>query len=334
MSSQKTDNSKFNMTDIDLLQKIDSLGYKIERVIYQNERKQRYALLVTYGDGEQGVLKWNSTSNAVHFNKINKEVEFLKRNQNFYLPDLIYSESNLLLLKYLDGSTLREWITDYRNNMQKSKEDVVSHEFITVVEGITGYVDSYYFKGEKRACEVDLIKGFNSYFNRVYLSSPMSKKKNKTEKFILRVNRKVYRKALNSKFIKLNEMLKTKNLDKYFLQIHADLHLNNIYVCRPDLEVKVLDWENSENSFMLFDLNYLFCFMMYLLDGLPKHQEHLYNEFDKLASEKFGDIKEPFFYAHDIFMTGISLNRDFGYKISFLRFLKELITFGSKLKKI
>jgi hypothetical protein len=319
----------------ELLNDIDRLHLKIRDIIYVNRNKKRYTLIVE-NCGTTNILKWNSKKSEYHSEQLKKEIDFYRKSENLnFLPPIIYSEENLILLKYISGKTVRAWIIDYRKEHdRKSCNEIIHNDFKLIINNIIGIFRELYTRPDGVADADDTILSLKNIFYVLYLSVPMSMPKSNLEKLILKVNLKLHHKIISQRFNELNKRIKEERDGLCNYAIHSDLHLNNLLVSNQDLNIRMIDWENISVGSILLDINYFYAFLFFLLEGLPLHQEYLKEAFENYLNEHDPHLKKLFFGINELFLVAISLNRSFSYDLSFIGFIKKLWGFHFKIKNI
>lgn len=319
-------NNQISITNEELLNDLTNLELLVIEIIYYNPRKQRYILKVKK-EKTMFILKWNDLDKTESLNMLQNEIKQYENNTYCnYSPKLIYSNENLILLEYIEGITLREWIINYRKE-QKSIEEfrIIIDELIQIL------MSMYKRKDNKFISPSTFISTLQSYYRSVFFSSPMSAKRNKIENTLLRINNKLLRKKINKSFKLLEEKLNSEHIKLNCYPIHSDFHLNNIIVENHEENILIIDWENIKESSFLIDVVYLYVFIHNLLDGLKSEQTYLNKQFEQVIDFYQPELNEIFRDTSEIFLIGISTNRLFGYHAKAYDFLKGIFDIHRRL---
>ncbi|MTI80459.1 MAG: aminoglycoside phosphotransferase family protein [Firmicutes bacterium] len=313
--------------DIDLEKDIKRLNLEVVKVIFKNEKKQRYTILVKQGD-ELNILKWNNFNEENHLDLLKKEIMFYKEYQSeIFLPRLRLSESNLLLIEYIKGKTLRSSIIYYISCLKG--QDHITQDFEILIANLISTLKSFYSLEENNNLyDKETSKRISDYFNSLLISGPMDSSKI-LERNILRIIRRLLSRIINKKIQLYCKQLEENDISFNSKVFHGDFHLNNLLI--SDGGMKIIDWENYDKGPLFIDISYCYAMIMFLLRDLPKHQELVKNKFNAFLCEYDPHLKKSFQDINRLFYLAISVNRSFGHQVPISYFLKKIFIFPFKL---
>lgn len=313
------------------LQLVDDLSkLKLDpiEIYFSNERKGRFTLLVKNIDSLQ-VLKWNKTHGFnEHFIKLNKEINFYRKNKNEqFLPKLIYYENHFLLIEHFDSNNLRKWIIEYISSKKKFENAKgINVEFKKVIENYFVALSSLKKLGiASKEKKINIERYVTRYFSKLFKSGPMNTSRPPIEERLSRSYFFVFYPLLKKRAGKIEKKINENNLTLSKGIIHGDLHLNNILVQKEKADIKIIDWENISYNYTLFDLCYSFVMLYFLLYGFEEHQRYLFTKFKTYVKKNYPVEREIIFEILNLYYNAILTNRKFGnYNLSFLHFIKYI----------
>lgn len=315
-----------------LVNKLSSLKYRLEKIVYHNPIKRRYTLIISRNEIYY-ILKWNHPDEYEHLNKLSKEINFYKNNKDKgFLPKLIYFESNLMIIEFIESITLREWLINYISSLNG---DVVDDKFKSKINILSNNLKELYLEANENVELNSTFKSLTTYFGKLCTSVPMSAPRNRIEFFLLRsnwiINKRNISKVIQSLWIQNNKGI--NNIESKSHSIHADLHLNNIIVPLKGEYIKIIDWENSTKGTIFEDINYLLTFTKCLFREFPKHQIYIDEKFEDVVKELDENKLALFKEIDELYALAISVNRSFGYNVSITSFLTNLFKFQIKIRR-
>lgn len=332
--------------DEKLAYNLHRLDLKLIQEIFPKETRLRYTLLVEK-DNQRFIFKWHHPDILNIFDypyekkyaeKLAKEINYYEKNKKKqYIPKLIYAENNLILLEYVEGVTLREWLIKYRSSSSNARnEDIPSDEFKEIIQKTVCFFKEYY-KCSRNDENLDIEKTKDSIEKTFYYlmaSGPMDVRDKRIESIIKRGLRRIIKKTLRFKVDRFSNHIIEKIPLNLTFSIHGDLNLNNLMLRNKANEIIILDWEDNNQNTILLDLNYFYSMLLELLDGLPRHQDYVAKEVDEFISIQYPEIKEAFYETNKLYKIGISINRRFGYSSSLRNFLRNTLLLPIRVIKL
>lgn len=322
------------------------LDLKLIQEIFPKETRLRYTLLVEK-DNQRFIFKWHHPDilnifeypyEKIYAEKLTKEIDYYEKNKNKqYIPKLIYSEKNLILLEYVEGVTLREWLIKYlSSSLNARNQDIPSEEFKEIIQKTVCFLKEYY-KCRTNDENLDVENTKNSIKETFYYLmtlGPMDVRDKRIESIIKRGLRIITKRVFRFKIDRFSNLIIEKIPLNRTCLIHGDLNLNNIMLSNVANKVIVLDWENNNQDTILLDLNYFYSMCLELLEGLPRHQEFVANKVDEFISIQHPEIKEAFYEINKLYKIGISINRRFRYNSSLSSFLRNTLLLPIRVMKL
>jgi len=258
-------------------------------LVQKNDRKDTYIIKIKK-ESTYYILKayTDKTPSDIRM-KFRSEINFYKNNYKKYLPKLIMSTENILILEYIDGVTLREYLITNKLN----KDNLIL---------LFSYINQLYEDNKE-------VKNNNLSYNNAFShlsaltqSGPMQTKYIKISFF-----RKFFN-LLNYTILKykLKNILKKIDVSKLMIGFkHGDFHYNNILISK--CEIKFIDFENiSYQGVFDFDILYL----LVMVEIYIKDNQELNNIFQQELSNIFNKNND-LIKIYYIYKRAISLNKRF-----------------------
>lgn len=249
-------------------------------IIQYNNRKYTYILKISKDKKIYVIKGFNLETPSEIKQKFYNEIKFYKENRLEFLPKLIDTNEFFMVIEFIDGITLREYMK------LKNVDDTIIYNLSTQLSKLY----SLTHKKIESDMEIDFSNAF-SHLSALLQSGPFQTKEMKISKFV-----KIRNKILS--FI-LKNYLKflISKLDQSKLKIglmHGDLHYNNILITN-DNNIIFIDFENIQyNGFFDFDQLYLYAII----------EKALSNNYNFIDNKELVKIFNLYKYA-------ISLNKRF-----------------------
>lgn len=280
---------------------IDFLKLKrlsMEKVIFCNEQKGRYTAVVLNEQKNKLILKWNSTEENYKQHLCFLQYEILKykekRNKKYFI-NYVESGENYLLLEYIDGMTLREFLIRYAKELKK---DIVSEEFKKIIlQLIDIYKREYIDLSYKNYNDLNFYRSTKERIYQLGLSGPNRNFPNGVRKYVIKIILQIIYPIIKRKCYKFSQC--RMNI------IHNDLHLNNILIDH-NLNLYIIDLENYKEDFILKDIIYSYVMITKIIEN-KNHIKFLEKNFYPLFKENKKNIKNII----NIFQFVINLNNKF-----------------------
>jgi len=318
------------MTRISINQTLQSdlsrLQLTLVTVIHDNTHRNRCSLIVKNTQNKKYFMKWiHPSAQANHFTNLNNESTFLSSNSRLdFLPCVVHSERNILLLDFIESKSLRDWLIDYRRVI-KNKE-TVSDDFINFVKILINNLGLFYFNSNKAVEKSEISEYFLVLWSKLLRSGPMKTKRGSIEQQLSIVLYKIFSRRVKRHVKRL--IVKSDNLGLYNKTTHGDLHLTNIIVSSNPRNIYIVDWEVvQKNGSWVNDIAFLYSNLFALLNGLPFHQQYLYDSFRKMVQNQNPQNITLFNAFTRLFCHAALTNRNFLYKIRFFDLLSNYIKF-------
>ncbi len=268
-------------------------GFDFIELIQKNDRKHTYIIKIKK-DGKFFILKtFSDNSPEMIKNKFISEIKFYKNETKEYLPKLISSRKNILILEYIDGITLRECLIKYEIN-----EDLLKKLFI--------FIEKLYMDNKSN---ISTNHNFNNaYFHLSNLaqSGPIQTKDLKVS-FFNKITNKVIVRILKLKLKYLLNKIDTNKLKYGF--VHGDFHYNNILISNNS--VKFIDFENIKYSgFFDFDILYLLA----MVEVYVQNNKNIYGQWENEVKNIVNGNKE-LFEVYKLYKIAIRINKRFQVNI-------------------
>lgn len=252
---------------------LDKKDLKIDKQLFYNSKKERYTLLVKNKYDERFILKWNATNEEyeIHLNLLKKEIDIYLSSEHIdYIPQLIEYGENYLIIQYIEGKTLREYIEDIKGK----NYDFVYNEFNDIINKINDiYLKKYIIGCNLNKNKLEFYKAIIPIMYKLALSGPNGTAPKGIRRIFLKANVRIKQYKMR-KVIMNYDIYKTNN-------IHNDFHLNNIIVDKSR-KLYIIDLENHIHGYILVDILYSFNL---LKKQLNKHKNH-----KKVLEENFYNI--------------------------------------------
>ena len=273
-----------NKKDLEIF--CSSHGFILSKILDSNKRKDTVIILVEEKSSKfRFVVKIYGESAPENTKRLFKnEIEFYANNKSKYIPKMIITDKNFLVLNYIDGKTIREYIDFNRiqNNDEKPNVDYL------LVESI-GVLDWFYSLGkgvfESTQENVNLI--LDTLMGRIrnlIKSGPKNTSRSKFEDLMLNLMLKVFFPLIKKKIKKRILVWRNNNFKILSSYGNTDLHVNNFLVDSNGL--KLIDFENIISpGVWLSDILYFYasfyaCF--YSKTEKEKIKTHAYNHILKI----------------------------------------------------
>ena len=321
---------EINQFDNSLLACLSSTNLSPLRILFKNPTKGTITVLVHKPDSrDRYVIKWcKKNAPRETLQGFNKELSFYKKyNERSYAPNLICAQERLLILEYIPGCTLREWLIRYVDRMHA---DDVSQSFRRLVDILLDKLEDLYLENlnsvHPRIHEQPdkLISYLVSIYGKLYSSGPMGTSRGKLESKISKHLGRIARRRV-SHFIQ--DLLRHGGTSTAQGLVHGDLHLNNMLIT-DDYDMKIIDFSNySVNGFPLVDLLYFTAMVGAILRAHPKHKQYFKRQLSERLLLKLSGAAEYFERFLPIMELSVSINSRFLYGASNREIVQAQFTF-------
>lgn len=276
-----------------LEQLLNKYNVNTHKVLSTNPYKERWCLCGIDESGKEVFIKWNGTSNKIHFDKLNFESYFYRvLSADNISPRYMYGENGFFILEYLrDSDTLRNFL------LKSTNQNII----ITALENT---MDAYIKFSEIIADHRDMLT--ERKFNDCFLECLASLLKSGP------ADSKFYRfESIFNKFIYLymKKYIPKVSISTKSAIIHGDYHLNNILIGK-DTRSYIIDLENFCIGYKEIELAYWYVQSWALLSNKPKVQKYLENRFTIMITELSLD-RDLLDSIISCYKAAISFNRRF-----------------------
>lgn len=244
------------------------LKVDIVKTLLYNARKKT-ATFIVKKEEQLFILKCiGEGAPTIEIKRFKNESAFYKTKGSLTLsPQLINSNTNYILIEYVNGKTLRERAILLLENSNSIQDE---NSFLSFIENQTFQILSHYektFSNAKGGCVSidDGVKSLSAIYRSIALSGPFSTKRSKFE-FLLSAIYFKLTKGIMKRFFR-----RTLKEDSTLIQAgftHNDLHLDNIMTSNDENKVYIIDFANSKpDGFIIADFTYYLSVMFALLES-------------------------------------------------------------------
>jgi len=215
--------------------------FKVIELLQSNERKKTYVLKI-YKNGDLFIAKVIDMDAPVKIKHLfSKELKFYIENRIEYIPKLYEYTDNIMVLEYLDGVTLREYLILNQTN--------------SIMPELLKSIDMFYKEIvflHQNSNDISFENAY-LYLSTLIFSGPIQMKEVKKNPISKVINRVLFY-ILKRKLKTILRRVDVTTLKSGFS--HSDFHFNNIII--DNGMIKFIDFENIEyrGSFD-FDILYL-----------------------------------------------------------------------------
>lgn len=280
-------------------------------VLFSNPRKGRWTLKVNQrGERLPAVLKWcHSAADKEHYESFQRELAFYRRfDGNSFLPRPFLFEQNFLLIEYVPGNSLRQ----YMLACARKGDSTGACEVLETLKLLLGQLEVFYAPRRGHIDLTDTSKELTALWLKLFLSGPMGTKRSRLEKWLARVMAPPMSRIVQRMFRRsLKKAYAGKEVATCGI-IHGDLHCNNIIVSDDNKKILLIDFENIEDDrFWMLDLLYLCPMVLKLTKGYELRK----NVLDVVTnSSLFSSVEELIFFKQSLRLMHVAIffNRRFG----------------------
>lgn len=268
-------------------------NYTCEKILQYNERKHTYVLKIKKHNNFYLLKAYDKYKTPRDIqNKFIIEKKFYKKNKYIIkdIPKVINIYDNILILEYIEGISLRDYLIQKEFN-----------EFILI--NLLNSVENFNIKIYRNKVKSNNLN-FNNIFRYInmFSNSHPFQARNIELSFLEKSLNKIIAKLLIKKSKKILKSFCKRDLKNDFS--HNDFHYNNILVT-TDNRIKFIDFENVKyEGFFEFDILALIVMIeVYINDDEKKNlYEYLENLF-----KKNNNLKDIYY----IYKIAISINKKF-----------------------
>lgn len=265
-------------------------NYKVLKVIFSNTRKKRYVLLVSK-DKEENIIKRDETPELLI-----EERNFYKRSPFSFLPNLIDTGQNYLIMQYYHYPTLREKLKNYT-----VKWSILDEEFRVIIDSYSSLIwELIQHSTIEKNRSATPYKTFKKYLSKLTLSWPSGTKSNRSTLYI-----RIIFNTLHLLYFYIFTKICSIDLARRWT-VHWDLHLNNILLSWYNLIV--IDREDNHKNSILVDICYSYSMILNLLINLPSQKIYLQ---EKISSILWPELNTEFTKLLPFFLRAVSMNKRF-----------------------
>jgi len=218
---------------------LESNSYSHLKTIQYSSWKKTFVLKIADYKGEYVLKAFSRNSPADIKRKFRNEADLYKTHTSPFLPKLIFVSDQILVIDYIQGMTLREYV-----QKQANPQGIIDE----LVKGIEGLYEGFKLKPTEAMNFGNAIANLNSLAQ----SGPIQTRK---LPLIQLICNKLLARVLIWRLKRILRICNTANLRYGFA--HGDFHLNNIFVTTSG-NIKFIDFENvNYNQFFDFDILYL-----------------------------------------------------------------------------
>jgi hypothetical protein len=291
-------------TEQEFADRLRDAGLHLERHLMVNERKRQVTALALDAAGQRVIAKWAAAGES---GGIDAERAFYESQQLAeQCVQLIRSEDGLLILEYVESTTLRQWLLVHLDEGGSGRDDAEAFsDFEAVVRSYIG-IFATWPGGTKFGYSQSTRTTLLSLYGKLLTSGPQDTAAKPWERKLNRLVSKFSKPALAKSSSQLRYSSEGDSRT-----IHADLHLNNLLVVTGSLQIKLIDWENATQGSPLVDLIYSCVMIRALLQGRSKHLQGFDHAMGGLTAEFDGPAQEAFAFYSGVFGSAIAQNRRF-----------------------
>lgn len=269
-------------------------NFEYEKTIHKNDSKDTSVLLVSIDNKKFIVKRYGENSSKTVINAFDIEKKFYQQNKNEIYPEMIKSGKNYILLSYLNGISLREFL--------KNKNTFEKEEFEKIVIGINRSIKLFhqeFFYDENENNSKIILNALLDRLGNLATSGPRNTKRNWLESFIIRRSWKFKINKISKFLVKEIKNWKDEEIKMMCKNGHFDLHSDNFMVTQN--EVKMIDFGNVRSpGIWISDILYCYGTIFALINteiikdklkiDLFEFIKNIDPKFDKKSTKKLIDI--------------------------------------------
>jgi predicted Ser/Thr protein kinase len=288
----------------ELIDDLTEENLTVVEVLFSNPRKGRWTLRVErVQDKSPAVLKWcHPSALQEHRSCFQTEQEVYNlKNEISCMPRLLLSKNNFLLIEYVEGTSLRQFLIEYASGAR----DGDYAELINVLNKLILQLEKYYIISYQCQDAKVVAKQMTSFWSKLFLSGPMGTRRSLFEDKLMRIVSRTFKKIVKNVFLwKLmrtypDGLMPTSNC------IHGDFHCNNILISKEDRDVYFIDHESvSERKFWMQDLLYLWPMVLKLMPDKECRESAIDLAF---SSHLFRESREKTFFNFGILLMRLAI---------------------------
>ncbi len=254
------------------------------KTLDKNDHRQTYTLLVQSKDQEELVCKICLSQNPL----FEVEKKFYLTNDNALYPKLISYGENFFTIEYYNYPTVRSFIKEYLSQIENDKIDP---NFYKNLEFIFKKFSNYKITYDNNTKHPSAKHPIKKYRGILLLSSAKSQK-SKNNYYISKIF---------NYLCALINYRKEKKLSRNNFPIqmaHNDLHLNNLLFSAEKKDLKIIDFENVNLGFPVYDLLYFtanLCILFYPNKNHIALVKKLFFELKMADNNHASEVLEYFF---------------------------------------
>jgi len=302
---------------------------KIIKELYINQKKKQYSYLLRDISGNFVFCKIKEDLDSKGKSHLENEANFFRKypNQNFSPKMIANYDDEIILYQYFKSISLKS----HFDSLKIKPNAKIPEEFKILISNLIQILKKLNeFSSSPKFSELIFRKKMKQHWYNLINSGPLGYKTRKIESFAKKTISMLFKPSfLTPPKIKFH---KNRNSSQYDGNItHGDLHLNNIIVSTDKKQIKIIDWENWEESFFFTDLIYISSILLIYFEGFKLYQDYIKKMFYTWIYRDFPEYLKSYIEFSNKFYTFGKINRNF-YKNSknckFFRFSINAISFS------
>jgi len=291
----------------------------IEILNYNNRKDTSVFSAIEKTSSQKVIIKFcgKNTSQKIYESFLN-EKNFYESKIFDYAPNLIKSNSNYIMLEYLEHIPLTEYV---HNEFFIKNENPNLSKLLDKSKFMLNSFHSLNILNHKTKIDSEIV--VNRLFDRLgnlISSGPKNTEKIPFESFVLRQIFKINTSKIQKKFFSI--VVSWKSNDVQFLSRygHNDLHCNNVLISDT---LKLIDFENlTSPGIWLSDILYFYATLYALFSSKPIFQNQIQKYVISLIIEKDSRLANDAEYLVNLFFSAADVNSRFRLKNKGFNFFK------------
>jgi hypothetical protein len=298
----------------------------IEILNYNSRKDTSVFSAIERTSSEKVIIKLcgKNTSEKIYKSFLNEK--FFYESKIFdYTPNLIKSNSNYIILEYLEHVSLTEYVN---NEFFKKNEN---HNLSKLLEKSKFMLNSFHSlnnsNDEKKIDSEIIVDRLFDRLGNLISSGPKNTKKIPLESFIVRQIFKINTFKIQKKFLSFVISWKSKNIRSLSKYGHNDLHCNNVLASDT---LKLIDFENlTSPGIWILDILYFYATLYALFSSKPIFQNEVKEHTISLIIEKDPRLVNDAKYLVNLFFNAADVNSRFRIKNKGFKILKIIKFFSA-----